>query len=139
MVQITTGEFNGMACRWLGNDHVRLAVTTGRGPRILFWGRREGENLFAELPAAVADTPQGAYHFLGGHRLWYAPEVLESTYWPDDEPVAVEETEAGAFFTAPADGAGIVKQVSVEVAPGAPEVMVTHVLRNAGRGAVQLA
>src|ERR671935_2525211 len=98
MVSVTVGEFNGMACRWLENEHVRLAVTTGRGPRIVFFGWREGENLFAELPNAVLETPEGGFHLLGGHRLWHAPEVLNRTYWPDDDPVEVVETEAGASF-----------------------------------------
>src|SRR5438105_15948158 len=101
MSEIKTGEFNGMACVWLGNEHVRVAITTDRGPRVVFWGWRQGENLFAELPDAVIDTPEGGYHLLGGHRLWYAPEVMERTYWPDNEPVSVEATATGVAFTAP--------------------------------------
>jgi hypothetical protein len=139
MTSVDAGEFNGMPCRWLGNEQVRLAVTTARGPRIVFWGRREGANLFAELPNAVLDNPDGPYHLLGGHRLWYAPEVLNRTYWPDNEPLTVDERADGAAFTAPPDGAGIVKQIAVAVAPDQPEVRVTHTLRNVGRWAVELA
>jgi hypothetical protein len=139
MTEITAGEFNGMACCWLGNDQVRLAVTTERGPRIAFWGWREGTNLFAEVPEAVLATPAGPFHLLGGHRLWYAPEVLDRTYWPDNDPVMVAEIAGGAAFTTPVDGAGIVKQMTVAMAPERPEVTVTHTLRNSGRWAVQLA
>jgi hypothetical protein len=139
MTDITAGQFNGMACYWLGNDQVRLAVTTERGPRIAFWGWREGTNLFAEVPEAVLATPAGPFHLLGGHRLWYAPEVLDRTYWPDNDPVTVAEIAGGAAFTTPVDGAGIVKQITVAVAPERPEVTVTHILRNSGRWAVQLA
>lgn len=139
MTEITAGEFNGMACCWLSNDHVRLAVTTERGPRIAFWGWHDGENLFAEVPEAVLATPAGPFHLLGGHRLWYAPEVLDRTYWPDNDPVTVAEIAGGAAFTTPVDGAGIVKQMTVVVAPERPEVTVTHTLRNSGRWAVQLA
>jgi hypothetical protein len=140
MAEITPGEFNGMACLWLDNGQVRLAVTTDRGPRIVFWGRQAGENLLAELPDAVSEGPDGTtLHFLGGHRLWYAPEVRSRTYWPDDDPLQVNRSPDGASFAAPADGAGIVKQIAVDLAPGGPEVRVTHALRNAGRWTVELA
>ena len=139
MTTTDADHFNGMACRWLGNDQVRLAITTKRGPRIVFCGWREGPNLFAELPEAKADTPDGPYHFLGGHRLWYAPEVLNRTYGPDADPVAVTEEGAATTFTAPPDPSGIAKQITVAVAPDRPEVRVTHNLHNTGRWAVQLA
>jgi hypothetical protein len=132
-------HFNGMACRWLGNDQVRLAVTTARGPRIVFFGWRDGPNLFAELPDAAAETPDGPYHFLGGHRLWYAPEVLNRTYGPDTEPLVVRDGDDGTTFTAPADPSGIVKQMTVAVAADRPEITVVHTLSNTGRWGVQLA
>lgn len=139
MADTDSGEFNGMACRWLGNKHVRLAVTTDRGPRIVFWGRPGGANLFTEVPEAVIPAPDGPYYLLGGHRLWYAPEVLNRTYGPDNDPVAVDEGPHGLAFTGPVDGAGIVKQIAVAVAADRAEVVVTHTLRNDGRWVVELA
>jgi len=139
MVSNTAGDFNDMACRWLGNDQVRLAVTTDRGPRVVFWGWHDGQNLFAELPGAAMDTPNGTLHFLGGHRLWYAPELLDRTYWPDNAPVKVTEIAEGVAFTAPADGVGIVKTIALQVAARDPEVRVTHTLRNTGQETVPLA
>lgn len=138
-VELTKGEFNGMACRWLSNDQVRLAVTTEQGPRIVFWGWRDGTNLFAELPDAVVDSPVGTLHLLGGHRLWYAPEVFDRTYWPDNDPVAVTPIEGGALFTAPIDGVGVVKAIAVRMSASGPEVAVTHTLLNGGRWPIQLA
>jgi hypothetical protein len=115
--------YNGMACRWLGNEQVQLAITTDRGPRIVFWGRPGGANLFAEAPDAVIPTPDGPFHLLGGHRLWYAPEVLNRTYGPDNDPVAVDEGPGGLVFSGRADAAGIVKQIAVAVAVDRPEVV----------------
>ncbi|MFV9672187.1 MAG: hypothetical protein ACNYZH_03085, partial [Acidimicrobiia bacterium] len=46
------------------------------GPRIVGLRVSDGENLFAELPELVIERPGGApFRFLGGHRLWLAPEV----------------------------------------------------------------
>ena len=137
---ITSDSFGNMACLWLGNERVRLAITTDRGPRVVFWGWRDGENLLAELPGASMPTPNGTYFFVGGHRLWYAPEALRTTYWPDNDPLAVEVIgDNSASFTAPPDGTGIVKALLVEMSPDRPEVIVTHTLRNDGREPVHLA
>jgi hypothetical protein len=81
-MNMTFSDFKGIPCVWLDNGHVRLAVTTQRGPRILFFGQTGGENLLAELPDFVV----GKFHFLGGHRLWASPESLYHTYHPDDDP-----------------------------------------------------
>ncbi|MBN1135626.1 MAG: hypothetical protein JXM73_03530 [Anaerolineae bacterium] len=129
---ITFAAFNDIPCAWLSNGQVRLAVTTSRGPRVLFWGWEGGPNLFAELPDFVVDSPAGPFHFLGGHRLWHGPETLAATYWPDDQPVQVRATDQGAVFTPPPDGLGIVKEIELALAAGRPEVTVTHRLRNAG-------
>src|SRR5205823_645064 len=91
MSKIEAGSFNGMECIWFDNGRIRLAVTTDRGPRIMFCGWTDGKNLMAELPDAVLETPEGVFHLLGGHRLWYAPEVLGRTYWPDSSAVQTRE------------------------------------------------
>ena len=36
-VGLDPGRFNGLECLWLSSGLIRLAVTTGRGPRILSW------------------------------------------------------------------------------------------------------
>lgn len=151
MVERTTGEFNGLPCLWLAGGGLRLAVTTDRGPRVVFCGVGEGRNLLAETPDFVLPAPRsrgggpGELRLLGGHRLWYAPELPERTYWPDDEPVAVEALPGGARFVAPPDGVGIEKAMAFQfadrpAAAGAPPgVTVTHRLRNGGDAALELA
>ena len=93
----------------------------------------------AELPDAAQQTPNGTLHFLGGHRLWYAPEVLETTYWPDDERLTVEQTSNGASFTGRPDGQGIVKRMAITVSADQPQIKVSHALTNSGSAAVRLA
>jgi hypothetical protein len=128
---ITFAPFNDIPCAWMTNGQVRLAVSTDRGPRVLFWGWEGGPNLFAELLDFIVDSPGGPFHFLGGHRLWHGPESLADTYWPDDEPVQIRTTEQGAAFTPPPDSLGIVKEIEFALAANQPEVTVTHRLRRA--------
>lgn len=137
-VTIEYSEFKGLPCAWLSNGQVELAVTTARGPRVVFWGwagRSDGDNLMAEMPGFIVR----GFAFLGGHRLWAAPESFERTYRPDDAPPALAEKADGAAFTTPPDADGLVKEIALDLAPGAPRVNVTHVLRNTGREALEVA
>jgi len=129
---ITFGAFGDIPCAWLSNGQIRLAVSTDRGPRVLFLGWEGGSNLFAEVPDFVVDSPGGPFHFWGGHRLWHGPESLAHTYWPDDGPVQIRATEQSAAFVPAPDGLGIVKEIELTPAPDRPEVIVTHRLHNAG-------
>lgn len=138
-VEAEPGRFNGLECLWLSNGLIRLAVTTGRGPRILSWGWRDDTSIFAEVPRMVERTAEGVYEFLGGHRLWYAPEALERTYWPDLAPPEVTTLECGARFAAPPDAAGIARELTCSLAVDRPEARIGHRLTNVGRWPVQLA
>lgn len=77
--------------------HVRMGrleigVATGFGPRIVGFAPVDGANLFAELGDRGIDLQDGRrFVFGGGHRLWLAPEVPETTYEPDDVSVSVEQ------------------------------------------------
>jgi hypothetical protein len=139
MIDQHVGEFNGMACRWLANGRVRLAITTDRGPRVVFCGVGEGRNLLAETPDFVLPAPGGTLALLGGHRLWYAPEVPDRTYWPDSEPVTVEQLADGARFVAAIDGAGIEKSLTLTLTDNEAEITVAHRLRNTGGATLELA
>lgn len=132
-------DFNGMACHWLTNGRLRLAITTERGPRIVFCGLDGGRNLLVETPEFMLPSPNGPLGLLGGHRLWYAPELPERTYWPDERPVTVEELTGGARFTAAIDGAGIEKSFAVTLAENASTVTVAHRLKNTGDTTIELA
>lgn len=133
------GEFQGLACRWLSNGRVHVAVTTECGPRVVFCGLEGERNLFAETPDVVLDGPHGPVRLLGGHRLWSAPEIIERTYCPDDQPVALIASVAGASFVAPPDAVGIVKEMALTLADDEARITVTHRLRNDGAAAIELA
>jgi hypothetical protein len=91
------------------------------------------------LPEATLERPGGAdpLRFLGGHRLWVAPEVPEVTYEPDDRPCAVTEVQDGLRIEAPTDGAGLAK--ALEVRSDGDGWIVDHTIRNASEAPVRLA
>ena len=72
----------------LSNGVVELVVTADVGPRILFYGFRNGENLLHEVEEDAGMAGDSKFRLYGGHRLWVSPEV-ERTYYPDNTPVAV--------------------------------------------------
>ncbi len=123
------------AVRFEGHDGVRVEgdgtaviVTTSVGPRVLALETPEG-NPFAVLPDAGITRPDGSrYRFLGGHRLWTAPEIPEITYEADERPSRVEAVGDGVAVEAPADGAGLIKRL--EIRPSAGGWIVDHRLTN---------
>jgi hypothetical protein len=120
----------------LGPVSVTLAVSAG--PRVLAYAREGGPNLFASLPDDVIEHPAiGTYRFLGGHRLWRAPEVPAVSYVPDDAPVTITETDAGVEIVAPPDGDGIVKAIALS--QHGEFTVVEHELRNEGWSPVRSA
>jgi hypothetical protein len=122
---VTFAGFEGVRIAHAAGD---VVVSTSVGPRILSLGGPDG-NLLAILPDAGIEGPNGGrYRFLGGHRLWAAPEVPEITYQPDERPCTTTEVGRGARVEAPPDGAGLVKVIEVQPAPGG--WIVDHTLRN---------
>ncbi len=119
-----------------GHDAVRLRgagttvlVITSAGPRILGLIGAE-DNVLAVLPAeAGLEHPDGRrFRFIGGHRLWAAPEVPTTTYEPDERPCTVVEVEGGVRVEAPADHAGLARTIQVRSAPDG--WVVDHTIRN---------
>src|SRR5215510_5777090 len=94
------GEFYGRETIILANEYFQLECLAEAGPRIVrlipAW---LGENIFAELPDMVTETPNGDFHFLGGHRLWISPESLKTTYIPDDNGVTARKALNGLRLT----------------------------------------
>ncbi|MCS7062090.1 MAG: hypothetical protein RMN25_13125 [Anaerolineae bacterium] len=139
MVQITAGEHMNLKCMWISNGKIKLAVTTERGPRAIFFAWQNGPNLLAELPNAVIDSANGPYYLLGGHRLWHAPEWSVRTYWPETQILKTETGAHGVCVQVPPDGSAIAKELSFEMDTQAAKVVVTHTLRNTGLWTVELA
>lgn len=128
-----TLSVSGHECIALENGSLRLLVTRSVGPRILSFGFKNGENLFAELPGFVTDLPDGGvFHFHGGHRLWQAPEDFHTTYIPDDDPVEIVSMQNGLFVkqkTQPRTG--LQKTLDIQFT-GETQAVITHRITNCG-------
>jgi hypothetical protein len=136
-VTLETVSFEGHDCVRLEDGDVAVIVTISAGPRVLGM-LVEGENLFAVLPDATLDGPDGErFRFLGGHRLWVAPEVPSITYRPDDRPCAVTEVDEGVVVEAPPDGAHLAKSIAVR--RDSPGWIVDHAVRNVSRRSMTIA
>lgn len=124
-----TTSFEGHTCVRLACGSSTLVVTTSVGPRILELTGR-GTNLLAVLPPeAGLEHPGGAvFRFVGGHRLWAAPEVPAITYEPDERPCAVTTVGESVRVEAPPDGAGLIKALQIRAA--GDRWIVDHELRN---------
>jgi len=131
---MNTTKFFGQVCVPLENGIVKLLVTQSIGPRILFLGFADGENLFAELPDFVTDCPgTGTFHFYGGHRLWHAPEEPSRTYLPDDDPVGISLFEGGLKVTQQTEAkTGLQKSIEITLTADSAQVTLTHSLTNHG-------
>jgi hypothetical protein len=127
-------------CYRLANSQIELIVTADVGPRIIRFGFIGGKNIFKEYPEQLGKTNSDKFLSFGGHRLWHAPESLARTYYPDMEPVLVQEIENGLMLTQkPEPTTGIQKQIKIILSPNEPEVQLTHYLINHNLWAVEAA
>ena len=118
-------------CFGLSNGTVEAIVSTDIGPRVLRYGFCGGENLFAEVPDLVTQTPLGDWKPWGGHRLWTAPELMPGSYAPDNDPVHYQQQGAnGIELHQPVDKAGVQKTLRVQLAESSTRVEVLHRITN---------
>jgi hypothetical protein len=97
-------------------------------------------NLLVDLSAAPPiPTPYGDYHFLGGHRLWHAPEAMPRTYIPDGELTIIEQSDSVVLESLTEAGTGIRKRIAIQLPAEQPCVTITHTLINDGLWSVVLA
>jgi len=97
-------------------------------------------NLLADLSSdAPVITPYGDYRFLGGHRLWHAPENMPRTYIPDDNGIAITDLPNGVMLEGKTElGTGIRKRIEIRLAADKPSATLTHTLINDGLWGVEL-
>jgi hypothetical protein len=125
-------KVNGADALRIETGALALEVTTGVGPRITSFASRKGKagNLFLELGADETPYAQTGLKFIGGHRLWHAPEHGIRTYQPDAEPVALKPLKNGIALAQPTEAkTGMQKAVKIEFL-GERTVRVTHALTN---------
>jgi hypothetical protein len=134
-------EYQGWPnCYQLTNGLVDLVVTTDVGPRVIRFGFSGQANEFREYEPMLGQTGGSEWRIYGGHRLWHSPEDPTRTYYPDNEPVQLEDHSSGIRLTQPTETTtGIQKEMDIVLSPDAARVKLTHRLRNNGLWPVELA
>jgi len=92
-------------CIRVTNGDIEFIATLEIGPRIIRFGKIDGQNEFYEdvndninnTDDAMVDyySDKGFWHIYGGHRLWTSPEIHPRTYYPDNRPVKYEILDNG--------------------------------------------
>ena len=105
-------------CFSIKSGPVEVIATANIGPRIVFFGLAEGQNLLKIFEGQAGRTGDETYLFYGGHRVWAAPEDPILTYFPDNDSVNVSFDEENGFltFTRLADGSHLERRLSMRVA-----------------------
>lgn len=117
-------------------ESLAVVAAADFGPRIVSLVPTGGPNLFADLGDLGIGIPGGGrYVFRGGHRLWTAPEVPETTYEPDHIPVSWRVDDRHLTIHSPNTGIG----KTIEILAGGDGVVVTHTVTNHTDDAVELA
>ena len=134
-------NFDSLPFHTLDNGLIRIEALAEAGPRILHLSAFGGPNLLARLtPQAKRDTPYGDYYFMGGHRLWHAPEAMPRTYIPDIDGLTSEVLPDGLRLHRPAEtDTGIAKTIDIHLAPERAAATLVHTLKNDGLWEVELA
>jgi hypothetical protein len=139
-VKIEKTSYQGWPnCYRVANGTVELIVTADVGPRIIRYAFAGGQNLFKEYPEQMGKSGEKEFQLRGGHRLWVAPERLETTWAPDNGPVTVAVNGGVLEARQPADAAGLEKTIVVKLAPEGSAVEVIHRVRNATPWEIQFA
>lgn len=90
---------------WLEHGDVEIGVALEFGIRIVHLSLKGMENLYYVQPNDLSDNfTKGDWRVYGGHRLWMAPESLES-YCPDNNPVDYKMEENSVLITQQPDPA----------------------------------
>lgn len=112
----------------------RIGVATDFGPRVTSLRLGDGPEVLAALDdECVIEHAGGVYRFRGGHRLWAAPEIAATTYANEDHRCDVEEVDGRVVISAPADEAGITKEIAVKRASAG--LLVEHTIRRSSAAA----
>ena len=130
-MRIDEVRFAGYECIRMRTDFFELMATHSVGPRIIGFRRPSQPNVLVLLPETVIERPGGdSFRFIGGHRLWAAPEVPDITYAPDDASVDVTIAEGNVTLSAPLDVSGFEKTMTISAHDSG--VSIVHELTNRG-------
>ena len=125
--------------RTLKNDFLQIEYLTD-ALRIMGLTPAGKTNMLADISdSPPLPTPYGDFHFLGGHRLWHAPEAMPRTYIPDTAITITDVPNGVILETQTEPGTGIRKSIQIHLTPDKPSMTLTHTLINDGLWAVELA
>ncbi len=129
-MKITTEDYlyNNQKCIKFSNDTIDLIIPKNFGPRIIYAGFKNERNFFDEIEDIEFKTKYGTWKLYGGHRLWIAPENIE-TYYPDNEPVDLQYKNQIVIISKSFDEIGLRKEILVRFI-GKNKVEVFHKICN---------
>ena len=113
-------------CYRVSNGEVELIVTSDVGPRIMSYSFIGGRNVLKEFPEQLGKTGEKDYQLRGGHRLWVAPESLETSWALDNSRVRIEIRPNGLTAAQPIDSAGFEKSIRIAMAATGSAVTLEH-------------
>ncbi len=126
-------------CLFISNGCCEAAVTLDIGPRIISFKGLGGENFMlndtelkacSDHPSIKATYGKDVYHFFGGHRLWWTPERLPETYYPDEDPVACEISGSTVTLTPPPQPSGVQLVMAVTLDEERPMLTIAQKVTN---------
>lgn len=126
-------------CLEISNGEAKLIISTDVGPRILFYGFDESENILGWHPEAEVNTALGKWKPYGGHRLWSAPENMPLSYAPDNEPVEfTKKDEFSVRLVPPLETTNLQKEMTITLAPSGSLVTIDHKITNRGDAELEI-
>ena len=90
-------------CIFIDNGIIKAGAMLESGPRIIYFGLTDGENmLFEDIDRNFSEScgEYGTWYTYGGHRLWCAPEKKPETYFPDNFSVLYDFSDGILTLTA---------------------------------------
>jgi hypothetical protein len=126
-------------CIRLHNSEVELIVTTVIGPRIVFFGYINQQNLFHLTEEDRGKSGGDKWRIYGGHRLWLAPENIPLSFYPDNIPVGFSYENGTLKLTQEKESTtGIIKEMEITLSGDSNTVKVHHRLSNQGSKALDV-
>jgi hypothetical protein len=112
-------------------------VTTEIGPRIVFFGYIDQQNLFHLTDVDRGVSGGDNWRIYGGHRLWLAPENIPLSFYPDNVPVPFTYENGTLKLTQEKESTtGIIKEIQISLSEDSNSVKVLHRLLNGGSTAL---
>ena len=124
----------------LSNGIIELEIPTVIGPRITACRFIGESNIFYEAPEIKEHFSSEEWFSYGGHRLWHAPEANPRSYYPDNQPVKIEQTENTlSIIQNIEETTNIQKIIRIHLETNGHNVNADHILINKGMWPIELA